>query len=587
MQSRHVLGVALAAVGLLALLTSCGLLGGSSLSVTPSSIRMTANSAGFTVSNTGKSPVSFTASSSSPYVTLSPASGSVSPNSPVVVTATVDASSLSPAANLSATVTVSGGNGSSDVTLQYGIGTCGAYAPQALAIARGTPLARAGTTAQATPASRVPALASRDVVPGQIVVGYSAPAGLATAALRTQALQRESVAVRQQYALRLLAGGSGAGPDLVSVADVPATLAQLRADPRVRYAQRNLRLHRLLTPNDPYYPAVPGNTPAPHGQWNLRNFGLPAAWDIETGSSHPTVVAIIDDGVLSSHEEFQGGKLLQGYDFIGQDTDTNPGAGYEHGTHVAGIAAATGDNAKGIAGVAFAPSVQILPVKVFGDSGKAPTTYELATAIRWAAGLPVTSTPANTHPADVINMSVGVPGDQPAVDAAAEDAWNAGAVLVAAAGNHGSGTPYPTDPGIMSPANAPCVIAVGSVDGPGPGLGGTPVSSFSDAGPQLEVAAPGGFYDPALAVASNAIISAYADSPTAYGMEAGTSMASPFVAGVAALLKAHDPSLTPAQIRTRLDQTTTRPSGADRSRYGYGVTCADAALGAATVCGQP
>jgi len=585
MSKRRILSTLVVGVALPALLAGCSLLHPSNLAVSPSSIRMTANSAGFTVSDTasGSSSVDFTASSSSPYVTLSPSSGTVSPGSPAVVTATVDSTSLAPGTNLSATVTVAGSGSSASVRLDYGIGTCGAYTPQALATAAPSALAPAAVRVR----SRAPAPGSAEVVPGQIIVGYVTPSGLTTAALRSQALQRESRGVRNAYGLSLLAGGSGAGPDLVSAADVPATLAKLRADPRVRSAQRTLRLQRLQTvpPNDPYYPT---NGTYPDGQWNLRDFGLPNAWGRETGATNPTVVAIIDDGVYSTHEEFSG-KLLTGWDFIGNDPNTNPGPDasgkyWDHGTHVAGIAAATGNNGVGIAGVAYASNVQILPVKVFGDDGTPGTTYDLANAIRWAAGLSVSSaTPSvNPHPANVINMSLGVPGDQPVLDAAAQDAWNAGVVLVAAAGNHGPGQPYVSDPGVMSPGNAPCVIAVGSVDGPG--SGSYPLSYFSDAGPQVEVVAPGGFYNHALETGE--IVSAYAGSSSAYGVEAGTSMASPFVAGVAALLKSQNPGWSPAQIRARIDQATSRPAGSDRSQYGYGVACADKALGASTTCGQ-
>ncbi|HKI58449.1 MAG TPA: S8 family serine peptidase [Trueperaceae bacterium] len=589
MRVRRVLRVVVVGLSLVGLLTACSLLFPSALSVTPTSIHMTANAASFTVSNSGdtNSSLNFTVSSSSPYVSLSPSSGTVTPNQPMVVTASVDSSALSPGTNLSATVTVGSNGGSANVRLDYGIGTCGAYTPQALYPAGSAALGAAALGSGPAPRpSRAPAPAPADVVPGQIIVGYVAPAGVVTAALRSQALQRQSRDVRAAYGLGLLAGGNGEGPDLVSAADVPAALAKLHADPRVGYAQRNLRIHRLFTPNDTYYPYNPANTLAPQGEWNMRNFGLPTAWDTTTGASaNPIVIAVIDDGVDGAHQDFQtssGNKVLAGWDFAGNDPDTTPGNGQIHGTHVAGIAAAAGNNGTGIAGVAFERTVYVLPVKVFDDAGNGGTVYELANAIRWAAGLAVSGPQTRPTPADVINMSLGVPGDQPALDAAAQDAWNAGTLLVAAAGNHGSGTPYPTDPGIMSPGNAPCVMAVGSVDGPGNGA--FSISSFSDAGPQLEVAAPGGFFDPS--VPNGGIVSTTPGNN--YGIEVGTSMASPFVAGVAALIKAHEPGLSPAQIRTRIDQTTSRPTNSDRSQYGYGVACADRALlpNGPTTCGQ-
>ncbi|MEJ2665744.1 MAG: S8 family serine peptidase [Deinococcales bacterium] len=522
MTLRHALRVTLLAALLAALLVACNV-SGPTLGLSTSSIHMVANSAGFLVSNTGDSGsiLNFTTSSSNPAFTMSPASGAVSPGTPVSVTVTVDPSALSGVTNVAATVSVTSNGGSGGVTLDYGIGTCGSYTPQSLARQGARVAPGALAPGAAAPASRAPAPDPADIVPGQIIVGYNAPAGAATAALRTQALAQASLAVRSAYGLTLLAGGTGEGPDLVSAADVPTALARLRADPRVRYAQRNLRLHLMTTPNDQYFPANAANTLAPEGQWNLRNFGLPAAWNIETGTSNPVVIAVIDDGVWGTHEDFQNpsgsSKILPGWDFLDgvantmPGTDTTSGTYYDHGTHVAGIAAAVGNNTTGVAGVAYGPEVSILPIKIFGNNGAAGTLYELADAIRWAAGLAVSGVPANQNPADVINMSLGTSGDQPVVDVAAQDAWNAGAVLVAAAGNHGTNQTYVTDPGILSPANAPCVIAVGSVDGPGPTstAGTDPVSTFSNTGPQLEVAAPGRHRGPAQGTESG--LDAYAD----------------------------------------------------------------------------
>lgn len=563
------------------LLAGCAVSG---LSVTPNYIRMTANSVQFEVSNTSNRDVTFTTRSSSPYLSLSPSSATVTPDTPVVVTATMDSRSLSPGANLSMTATLDSDAGSATVRLDYGIGTCGSYTPPATAASLGI---SALAVAPSHASSSAQPSASPDAVPGQIIVGYVAPSGIHAASLRSQALEHTSRVVRSAYGLGLLAGGTGEGPDLVQASDVPGTLARLRADPRVRYAQRNVRVHALYVPNDTYYKP---STTFPYGQWNLTDFGLETAWNKETGADNgPVVVAVLDNGVDPNHEDFQnpapsgsGSKVLQGWDFVDGDATASPATGDTHGTHVAGIAAAVGDNNKGIAGVAYDYNVKILPVRVLmGESG---TVYNVANGIRWAAGLPVSGVSA--HPskrADVINMSLGVSGDQPALDAAAQDAWDQGSVLVAAAGNWGPGTGEASDPGVESPANAPCVIAVGSVDGPG--KGSYPLSSFSDTGPQIEVVAPGGLYTSA--DANSGIISAIpGGNEMNYTTMIGTSMASPFVAGIAALLKAHDPTMTPAQIRTRIDQTTDRPSGADRRKYGYGVACADKALGASTTCGQ-
>src|SRR5690606_1602317 len=143
------------------------------------------------------------------------------------------------------------------------------------------------------------------------------------------------------------------------------------------------------------------------------------------------------------------------------------------GTHVAGIAAAIGDNGIGITGVAYGAAIKLVPVKVFDDVGAGGSIAGLVDAIRWAAGLAINGVPPNANPAAVINMSLGVAGSHPALEAAALDAWKAGSLLVAAAGNHNAVIP---DRGVLSPANAPCVIAVGSVDDDGQ------VSTFSNHG---------------------------------------------------------------------------------------------------------
>lgn len=589
---RRAVGVAAGVSGLLVVLAGCGLFASPQLKVTPTSLDPSTTTTFLTVSNTGakNSVLKFTASASDPSVSVSPASGSVDQGSTLQLTVAVDGTQLSPATNLAATIDLSSNGGNASVPLSYGIGTCGSYTPQGLGAAALTPQSASAGTPRAG-VSVAPGPDPADRIPHQIIVGYNAPAGLATAALHAQALAEASLSVRRAYGLGLLAGGSGQGPDLVSAADVPATLARLRADPRVRYAQPNRRMRLLTVPNDTYFPANPVSS-VPNGEWNLRDFGLEQAWNIQTGNTgsggKPVVIAIVDSGVQSDHPDFGGtgnSRVLPGYDFYNNLPSGEPGApgpggytgGQVHGTHVAGIAAAVGNNSQGIAGVAYGPSVEILPVKVFDDSGTNATVYDVVNGIRWAAGLPVSGVPANPHPADIINLSVGVPGDEPALDTATQDAWNAGALLVAAAGNHVNGNP---DTGVNSPANAPCVMAVGSVDDP------RTLSAFSDTGPQLELVAPGGFYDPAVgtSAATNLIISTVPGSN--YGFDAGTSMASPFVAGVAALLKAQNPSLTPAQLRHKLDGSTLRTSAmTDRSQYGYGLLCADAALGASTTCG--
>lgn len=117
--------------------------------------------------------------------------------------------------------------------------------------------------------------------------------------------------------------------------------AALAADPRVRYVIPNLPLERLLSPNDPHY----------RSQWTAWCFGLDEAWAMHTGvGGTEVVVAMIDDGLLSSHPDIAS-KVLPGYDFAHRNADVTSGLSNWHGTHVAGIAVAIGNNHPGIAGV--------------------------------------------------------------------------------------------------------------------------------------------------------------------------------------------------------------------------------------------
>ena len=322
------------------------------------------------------------------------------------------------------------------------------------------------------------------------------------------------------------------------------------------------------------------------------------AWSTETGASNPTVIAIIDTGVQMNHPDLQA-KIVGGCDFYDGDNNPTPGPGIDHGTHVAGIAAAIGNNNRRRRR-RLRPQGPIEPIKIFDDTGAGATTSMLIDAIRWAAGLAVSGTATNPHPADVINMSVGIPGDQPLVDQAATAAFNAGSLLVASSGNYGTGTPYATNPGVMSPANAPDVIAVGSVDSDHQISGFSAYSTGAGYATGVEVMAPGGFEVSPSYTARNCclyhyyagtapdygILSTYTGSN--YGCDVGTSMASPFVAGVAALLKSHTPSLTPSQLRQTLDDTALFAGGMTADEYGHGIVCADLALDpfSATQCGR-
>ena len=414
----------------------------------------------------------------------------------------------------------------------------------------------------------------QDYVPGQLLVRYK------TETPRSQvqplAVREQTLAVQRDYGFRVLeADGYSSLVSLAPGQSVEATLAKLNADPRVAYAEPNYYLYPQKLTDDPLLGE----------QWNLLSFGVPQAWDIETGRNNVTI-AVLDSGVDLSHEDLRS-KLVQGCDFFSADNDPNPGSprttpDQTHGTHVAGIAAARGDNGVGVAGVAYT-GVKLLPVKVFNDSGTSATSAVVARAIRWAVGLEVEGVARNPNPARVINLSVGVKSKEEggrirALDEAIRDAREAGALVVVAAGNDPTGVAE--GDGIFAPATAPDALAVGSVDAD---YRRSAFSSYNTSGRTVDLMAPGGSGPNACAqVRSTVSNEARNDS---YGCQMGTSMAAPFVAGVAALLWSQHPDWSVDQVEQRLLDSTLRDASMNPSEYGAGVLCADRALGAATLCG--
>ncbi|MFD2611492.1 S8 family peptidase [Paenibacillus gansuensis] len=275
----------------------------------------------------------------------------------------------------------------------------------------------------------------------------------------------------------------------------------------VDYAEPNYKFQAFLTPNDTYFQAY---------QYGPQRISAPSAWDVTTSSSNIRI-AVIDSGVQLNHPDLSG-KLLPGYDFVSRDGLPEDGNG--HGTHVAGIAAAATNNARGIAGIA--PNASILPVRVLDNSGSG-SLATVANGIIYAAD----------QGAQVINLSLGSTSGALTLQNAINYAWNKGAVLVAAAGNDGVSTPN-------FPAYYTNVIAVASTDET------DNKSPFSNYGSWVEVAAPG-----------SAILSTYTGGYYAY--LDGTSMASPHVAGLAALLAAQ--GWTNLQIRNVICNTSDPISG--------------------------
>jgi len=290
--------------------------------------------------------------------------------------------------------------------------------------------------------------------------------------------------------------------------------------PFVKYAELNWIHNAVHIPNDPQWSA----------QWGPQRIHCEQAWDTQQGSNS-IKIAILDTGVDYNHEDIAGNYVTGGYDWI--NSDNNPMDDNDHGTHCAGIAAAVIDNNKGIAGVA---QVSIMAEKVL-NSGGSGSSSQVASGITHAAD----------NGADVISMSLSSDSPSSAIESACDYAYNTkGVVIVAAAGNDG-------EYGMNYPAGFDTVIAVGAIDNTDHRC------SFSNYGEGLELVAPG-----------KRVLSTVIGNDYAY--LSGTSMATPHVAGVAALAKSSNPSWTNVQIRNELKNTAEDlgPAGWDDD-FGYGL----------------
>jgi serine protease len=396
-------------------------------------------------------------------------------------------------------------------------------------------------------------------------------------------------------------------------ADVDAVLKQLRADPSVAFADVDERRYPHVMPNDPLF--IP--TPTATGQWYMQtpSTSTPTSdaaatdavsgWNITKGSSG-TIIADVDSGIRFDHPDLLragfGGRLLPGYDFVGEDVDAsngnpvgtflvaNDGDGWDpdpsdpgdwldstdlanttvfpgkncsaqnsswHGTRVMGVLGAVTNNDVGIAGMTWNP--YLLPVRALGKCGGLDS--EIITGIQWAVGLPISGVPDNAYPAEIINLSLGGTG------ACTSDYTNLidtltgmGVLVVASAGNESG----PVD----IPANCPGVLAVAGLRNIGTKVG------YSSLGPEVGIAAPAGNCvntngGPCL----RSIDSTVNEGATVPGANAytdqtntniGTSFSAPIVSGIAALMRAANANLTPPQLIARLKASATpfpQPTG--------------------------
>jgi serine protease len=468
------------------------------------------------------------------------------------------------------------------------------------------------------PLAQVPA-ASASALPARVIVKFRADSQL----LRKQALTNatpqaaQAQALGQRIGIALSAGRALSDRSHVVFASGMSSqqlAARIAAESDVEYAVADEKKHIVSAPNDSYYasgPAVGATSGGPAvGQWYLKppgpaGTGLVAgtapsainaeqAWDISTGSAS-IVVADLDTGIRFDHPDLQG-NVIPGYDMVspddgasgtnfssagdgnGRDSDaSDPGDGLTasdvannpifknctaggsswHGTQTAGLIAATTNNGLGIAGVGR--TVRLIPVRVLGKCGGYDS--DIMAGMLWAAGIHVPGVAVdNPTPARVLNMSLG--GTQACsqgyIDTIAQ-VNAAGAVVVVAAGNSGGNA-------VGSPASCPGALGVTALRHVGDKVG------FSDLGPEIAIAAPGGncvntnggacLY-PIMTTSNSGAIAPVAGVTgaiytDAFNASIGTSFSAPLVSGTVALMLSAQPSLTPAQVKTKL-QSSARP----------------------------
>ena len=361
-------------------------------------------------------------------------------------------------------------------------------------------------------------------------------------------------------------------------------ISVLMSDANVEYAEPDVKMYPLFVPDDSRY----------NEQWQYfepaGGLNLPLAWDSAQGTG--VVVAVIDTGYLA-HTDLAA-NILPGYDMIsdlnvsqdgdGRDPEASDngdwapaGACYPgspasnsswHGTHVAGTIAAVTNNSTGVAGVAY--NAKVVPVRVLGRCGG--YLSDIADGMIWAAGGPVTGVPNNANPAQVLNLSLGGSGSCSATSQSAIDtARNLGTTVVVAAGNSD------IDASNSNPANCNGVVAVAATNRDGGR------AYYSNYGSVVDVAAPGGDVTTGSANGILSTLNTGLTTPAtdSYAFYQGTSMATPHVAGVAALMYEVDPAITPDQVESIL-KSTARSFPATCIQCGSGIVDAESAVASAS-----
>jgi thermitase len=313
----------------------------------------------------------------------------------------------------------------------------------------------------------------------------------------------------------------------VSAGWLEATEEALARDPRIKFVERNRAVSPDFVVSDPSFAS----------QWHLAKIAAPKAWDLAPGATG-IVVAVVDSGVDGAHPDLSS-RMVPGYNFYSNNTNTSDVHG--HGTWVAGTVAAAGNNTIGVAGVAW--QAKVMPIRVSNSSGVAYISA-IANGIIWAAD----------HGARVVNASFSGLASSPTISNAAQYARSKGAVFVASAGNCGclDGTP-----------ENPYVLSVGATDA------NDSLASFSSRGNYVDLSAPG-----------TSILTT--NRGGGYVRVQGTSFSSPVVAGVIALMRKANGTLSAADLVTLVKANADdRGAAGWDSSFGYGRVNAWRAVAAA------
>jgi serine protease len=365
------------------------------------------------------------------------------------------------------------------------------------------------------------------VIPGEIAVD-----------VRDDASDADLADLNAKYGIALHANSAwSAAHDKLEVADVdPAREASLvdalSNDPRVEHAEPMGVYRESFVPDDPLYASK---------QWHLKRVGAETAWSYTCGQG--VTVAVVDTGIacfdkgpFSKGTDLAGTRCEGGWNFVDNTREAYDDQG--HGTHVAGTIAQTTNNGMGAAGLAFCAT--LMPIKVLNKQGFG-STANVAEGIRFAAD----------NGAQIINLSLGGPIKSGILKDAVDHAISRGVVVVAAAGNSGKKVGWP--------AAYPGVVAVSATDDT------DKIAWFSSRGPEVAIAAPG------VAVTQQTICNGGQNKCEIFGTFNGTSMASPHVAGVAALVEGLGVTRGEA-VRDVLFSSARQPEGGgDPKLYGAGI----------------